>query len=158
MNKYLFWRNKYRRPLVNRSRNLDTFFLEKKITKAERPFLQRKWYTWHKWLDPILHMFLTFTARSNSVQRSLISEKGLLNDSLKIQGKTLEEKFSNPFSPFSWCLFVHAFSVFPSNSRNSSREVTSLVCKPHRSLMVSISLGKSSSSFMIPGSILSEES
>ena len=28
-------------------------------------------------------MFLTFTARSNSVQRSLISEKGLLNDSLK---------------------------------------------------------------------------
>lgn len=103
-------------------------------------------------------MFLTFTARSNSVQRSLISEKGLLNDSLKIQGKTLEEKFSNPFSPFSWCLFVHAFSVFPSNSRNSSREVTSLVCKPHRSLMVSISLGKSSSSFMIPGSILSEES
>lgn len=148
VNKYLFWRNKYRRSLVYSSRNFNSFFLKQKGSP--------QWVTISSFgkktqTAASSTMFHTFTARSNSEHLSLISENGLLNDSRKIHGKMSEREFSIPFFTFSWRLFVHAFSVFPNVSRNWCLEFTSLVCRPHKSLSESISLDMSSSSFMVPG-------
>ena len=109
INKYLFRWNKYRRSLVNWSWNLYSLFLK----REEKVFHQKP-----SFLVTRTQIFITFTAVSSPEQLSLISEKGLRNESRKIQGKRPERKLSNPFSTLSRLLFVHAFSVFPNDSRN----------------------------------------